>query len=297
MEHVPGFFKTVKITEPVRVKPGRIGSNIEEVVMDMIRASRSGTCAPQGFVMPGTIVLREVGNGRVDAASLNGDVSYAVTYTATVCNPQEGMTVDAKVVSTNTFGLFAQAVVDQVTLDIVVARRHQLAAAADRPDLPSIAEDAVGVGSIVRVEITRRRFELNERTISCIGIVVPAHQGSRPAQSDVNEVKDGGGVESGDDDYLEGGASTGSAASSTSSGSHNGDSDEDDKEDGGTSQAETDMDGSTSDEDSIAEVPVQKDVPKDGSSSGDDTEGSLSEDDTTDAASMGGGSCDSFGDD
>ena len=155
------FVKTL-LHDHVKLKANEIGRNFKEMLTAKIKHAVEGKCTRYGYVVP----------GRVDGASLNGDVVYEVEYQATVCNPAIGSIVPAKVVNVNRFGVLAYGGLAQPgsaeelnVLEIIVAK--QGVALTSDVDL-----DGVRIGDAVQVQILGKRFELNDAKISIVGKVI-----------------------------------------------------------------------------------------------------------------------------
>jgi DNA-directed RNA polymerase subunit E'/Rpb7 len=184
------FIKTL-LTDKVKVKPAQLGSNIDDVLLFILKEKFESKCTYHGYIKPGSIKIEKYSTGYVQAFSLNGDIIYNVTYYAMVCNPSIGSVITAKVVNMNKFGLLAEANVNVdgqsiPVLEIIIAK-SMINIENERPI------DSIVVGDVINVEILGKKYELNDKKISVVGRIV---------QKDVDVV--GGEVIAADDESNEG---------------------------------------------------------------------------------------------
>lgn len=161
----------------VKLKAHELGKNFKQVLAAKLRASHEGRCTRHGYVVPSSIEFSTCTLGKLDGASLNGDVTYLVEYVATICNPPTGSVVTARVVNINRFGILAEGgalpalpghAADEhphSVLDIIIAK--QGLSMSTEVDL-----DRVRIGDMLTVEILGKRFELNDAKISIVGKVL-----------------------------------------------------------------------------------------------------------------------------
>ena len=98
--------------------------------------------------------------GRVLANQFNGSVLYNVVFKAQLCNPVEGMIIDARVININKMGILAYGGdMEPSPLNILIAKQHHL----DNPYFDSVKENDKIVVSIVGV-----RKEYGDEQISVI---------------------------------------------------------------------------------------------------------------------------------
>lgn len=176
------FVRTV-LHDYVKLKANEIGRNFKDVLTVKIKDMVEAKCTRYGYIVPGSVAFLNCSCGRLDGASLNGDVVYEVEYQATVCNPADNSVVQAKVVNVNRFGILAHgglltpsADVEEANLqdgaeavanvlEIIVAK--QGVALASEVDL-----DKIKIGDAVQVQILGKRFELNDVKISVVGKIL-----------------------------------------------------------------------------------------------------------------------------
>ena len=158
----------------IKLRPREIGKNFRDVLTLKIKNANEGKCTRYGYVVPNSVQLLHHSCGKLDGASLNGDIVYEVEYQATVCNPAENSVVQARVVNVNRFGILAhggQLPKDQFDgvvniLEIIVAKQAVSSLASD------VDLNRVRIGDVVQVQILGKRFELNDTRITVVGKIL-----------------------------------------------------------------------------------------------------------------------------
>ena len=164
------IFCRMLIREKVKILPKEIGSNIRAVIMSKLQSSLEGLCSRHGYVRPGSVKIHELSPGRIEGASLNGDVIYNVNVIADVCNPCPGHVLPARVVNSNKFGLLAQSGIEvdgkfSTIIQTVIIRNNSPT---------EVPLDSVRVGDDVFVEVLGKKFELKETMIRVMGRLLRA---------------------------------------------------------------------------------------------------------------------------
>jgi DNA-directed RNA polymerase subunit E'/Rpb7 len=172
-----GLFVATTMSEVVVLKPHHLSKNYRDVIADKLAKHLGGRCVKHGYVKPDSIRVSSVGDGKLVANTLNGDVEFHVSLVADVCNPPIGSIVNAKVVNSNKFGLLAHAGYEnRIILEIVVTRQSIGFKSAVDPD-------AVSVNDRVQIEVVGKKFELNDTKISIIGKIVKLLSGGEAVAS------------------------------------------------------------------------------------------------------------------
>jgi DNA-directed RNA polymerase subunit E'/Rpb7 len=275
------------LQDHVKLKAHELGKNYKDVLVSKLRLAYEGKCTRHGYIVPNTVEFSNCSLGKLDGASLNGDVTYTVEYYANVCNPAAGTVVAAKVVNINRFGILAQGGMVQVTdaeeeeslhnvLDIIIAKQG-LSMVTD------VDLDRIRIGDMVSVQILGKRFELNDTKISVVGKVIAHEKALTPvmAAASSSGVYDAAASDmeaaDGDDD-------------SDASGDGEGDDDDEDSQDDDEKEEDDDDDGDNDEdeEDDDNEVEDEDDDDEDTNADEEEVEGDEEDDDVAfsdDAAS------------
>lgn len=156
------------LTDNIRLKPWHIGGRFKQAMHRQLVRKLEGVCSHHGYIRPTSIHLFKWKPGVLRMASLNGDVTYQVQFYADVCNPVNGMVLNAKIVNQNKFGLLAESIETNV-LEIVVPRN--LVSTSD--EMNSVMND-LKVDDIVKIEVIGKKYELGDCKISVVGKIVEA---------------------------------------------------------------------------------------------------------------------------
>jgi len=142
----------------------------------------------------------------------NGYIKFEMVCKGEVCNPANGMVIEATVKNKNALGFLAECSIDidgaiMPVLDIIIPRRA--AGVTSEVDL-----DTVNVGDVIYVQVLGKRYQLNDKKISIIGKAVNQPGTTSVDQTSVidateadgeEDVEDSDVEEMGDDDESEGG--------------------------------------------------------------------------------------------
>lgn len=156
------------LSERVLLHPRDFTSEYKDVVLNTLREKVEGVCSRHGYVMRGSVELREVVAGRIEPNSMNGDTVFSVRYQAHVCNPPVGLIVKAIVTDSNAFAVFARSgILDEFgeftpLLDVILTRAQH-----ESDDRLSNLEN----GNDIYVEILGKRFELVDTRISVVALL------------------------------------------------------------------------------------------------------------------------------
>jgi DNA-directed RNA polymerase subunit E'/Rpb7 len=153
------------LRERILLHPRDFDSNYRETLLKNLKQTVEGICSRNGYVMRGSVELREILAGRIEPNSMNGDTVFSVKYHAYVCNPPTGLIVKALVTDSNAFAVFARSgIMDDdgeftPLLDVILTRAQH-----ETDDRLSTLEN----GNEIYVEILGKRFELGDMRISVV---------------------------------------------------------------------------------------------------------------------------------
>lgn len=154
------FFKNVCQTR-VAITPQEMNNSIDENIKKRIKNTVEGKCIREGYVRPGSVEIVNKSMGSMMMAQFNGNILFNVRYSCDVCDPKEGMLIEAKVVNVNKMGIVAYGAGE--ALNILVAKQHHI----DDDNFSTIKEN-----DTIRVSVIGVRKELESHQISVIGKLV-----------------------------------------------------------------------------------------------------------------------------
>ena len=154
------FFKN-ECSTTLAIKPNEISNSIEDILQKRISNEIEGKCIKEGYVRPGSIKIIHRSSGRLLMNQFNGSVIYNITFIAEICNPLEGMIVQANVININKMGILAYGGYEEpYPLNILLAKQHHI----DNEYFDSIKQN-----DSIFVKVIGVRKEYGDSQISIIG--------------------------------------------------------------------------------------------------------------------------------
>ncbi len=132
--------------------------NIDSLLEQKLQAKLEGRCSRHGYVLPGSIQILSRSMGMVEKGRFTGSILFHVQAEGQVLNPPDGLLLEGEVIRKNKMGLYVNY---QDAIRVIVPR-----------DL-NIGNDefeSVEVGEIVKVEIKKSRFQVNDEYILSVGL-------------------------------------------------------------------------------------------------------------------------------
>lgn len=178
------MFFPIRFKTHIQLSPSDLNGNFNEVIVTRIREKLEGVCSRFGYIKPGSLEVLHRSAGMFMKQHFNGHIRFDIYCKGEVCNPPQGMVVEARVKNKNALGLLAESTVlikdngskakgsgtsdkdrELSILDIIIPRKA--AGIASEIDL-----DNVEIGDTVFVMVMGKRYQLNDTNISIIGRAV-----------------------------------------------------------------------------------------------------------------------------
>lgn len=158
-----GVYHQALLTRKVALPIASLGGNIRQILEDVIDKTYGGLCGPEGYIRPNSVKVTEH-----SASVLKGDsVIIHTTFECLVCNPVEGMIVNAVAKRITKAGIRAEVPDgsngETPPMVIFVSRDHHF---------QSEAFNKVGMDEPIQVKIIGVRFMLNDKYVSAIAQLV-----------------------------------------------------------------------------------------------------------------------------
>jgi len=131
---------------------------IDELLEQKLQAKLEGRCSRHGFVLPGSVKILSRSMGMVEKGRFTGNILFHVQAEGDVLNPPDGLVVEGEVIRKNKMGIYVNY---QDAIRIIVPRDLNIG----NTDFEDIA-----VGDMVRVEIKKSRFQVNDEYILSVGL-------------------------------------------------------------------------------------------------------------------------------
>ena len=155
MDHVAVFEEQVPLTpKDLRSEIKRIDDLLEQ----KLQAKLEGRCSRHGFVLPGSVKILSRSMGMVEKGRFTGNLLFHVQAEGDVLNPPDGLIVEGEVIRKNKMGIYVNY---QDAIRIIVPRDLNIG--------NTEFEDIV-VGDMIRVEIKKSRFQVNDEYILSVGL-------------------------------------------------------------------------------------------------------------------------------
>ena len=160
--------------EKVPLTPGDFSNDtihINGILRRKLAAKLEGHCSLHGWVKPDSVRILGRSMGYIEKGRFTGDVVFHVQAEGNVTNPSSGSIVVGQAVRKNKGGMFVNykdAITIFVPRDLHIGNEEY---------------DSIQIGESVRVEIKKSRFQVNDESITSIGIFL----GRAEAGSEVEE--------------------------------------------------------------------------------------------------------------
>jgi len=154
MQHVAIFDEQVVLT-PKDMRSDI--TSIDEILLDSLSASLDGKCSRNGFVIPGTLKIMSRSMGSLDKGRFTGNIIFLVKAEAEVLNPPDGSIIEGEVIRKNKMGIYVSY---KDAIRIILPRDLYIG---------DESYDAVQIGEVIKVEVKKSRFQVNDPYILSVG--------------------------------------------------------------------------------------------------------------------------------
>jgi hypothetical protein len=154
MEQVAIFEEKVTLT-PADLS--REITSFDEILLDRLKSTIEGKCSRHGFVIPQSLELLSRSMGSAEKGRFTSDFLYHLKAQGKVYNPPDGFQVDGDVIRKNKMGLY---LIINNAIRIMVPRDLHIG---------NEEFDSIQIGDVIRVEIKKSRFQVNDTHILSIG--------------------------------------------------------------------------------------------------------------------------------
>ena len=142
-----------KLSVPIKF----VGTNIAEILEQILSNNFEGKCCIEGYVKRGSIKIVTFSSGNI----VGNCVIFTVVFEYLVCNPPQGMRISCAVKNITNAGILAHVDDGEYSpLNIFIARDHHY-------NIPYFSE--LKEKDIIMIRVIGQRFELNDPFVSVIG--------------------------------------------------------------------------------------------------------------------------------
>lgn len=154
-----GLFMKNVLTRKVLIPFENVGSNIKEILENLLRNRLEGKCVVEGYIKPDSVEVINFSSGIIKSSN----VEFDVMINCLVCCPPEGMVFNVKVINITKAGLRCQTEKEPSPVDVFVARDH---------NYDNKLFNSVKVDDIIKVRVLGQRYEINDEKISVIATII-----------------------------------------------------------------------------------------------------------------------------
>jgi len=163
-----GLYMKNIITRTVPIPFISVGSNIKEILQQILSTDLEGKCACEGYVKPNSVRIVNYSAGEL----VSNDVIFQVVIECLICNPVEGMAINVRALNITKAGIRATSTIPNSPIDVFIARDH---------NCKSKLFSSVKENDTFTAKIIGQRYEINDPTISVLAVIA---RGKRTSDKD-----------------------------------------------------------------------------------------------------------------
>lgn len=155
--------------------------NIDAILLEKLSGRLENKCSRHGFVKPDTMQILSRSMGYIENGRFTGDVVYHIQAQGKVYNPPTGFLLEGIVIRKNKMGMYVSF---EDAIRIILPRDLHL---------KNEEFEEADIGSLVRVEIQKSRFQVNDPYILSVGLFRGLiKKGAVQLDNECNPIKEGG---------------------------------------------------------------------------------------------------------
>lgn len=155
METIALFEEKIPIT-PRDLSRGSV--KIEGLLSDKLSQKLEGRCSLHGYVIPGTMKLLSRSVGYIEKGRNTGDIVYHIQAEGNVIYPPDGTVLQGEILRKNKMGMFVNY---KDAIHVILPRDLHIG---------NEEFDGLQIGEVVKVEIKKSRFQVNDEYILSVGV-------------------------------------------------------------------------------------------------------------------------------
>ena len=152
------YIKTI-LTRKIVLPFNALGSNMEDILSNLLSLELEGKCIMEGFVKPSTVKLLHHTAGRVTDTGC----SFEIMFESSICRPVEGMRFKCIVKNVTKAGIRAEREGKISPVIVFIARDHNYS---------NKYFSIIKTNDIIQVKVIGTRYELNDKYISILAELV-----------------------------------------------------------------------------------------------------------------------------
>ena len=173
MEHIALFEEQVSLTPNDFSK--EIPS-IKNLLLLKLKDKLENRCSKHGYVVGDSLKIISQSMGKSTNGRFTGDYQFYVQVQGSVINPPEGAAIEGEVIRKNKMGIYMNF---RNAIRVIVPRDLHIG---------NEEFENVVIGDIIRVEIKKSRFQINDESILSVGIFLEnTNKKVSAAESDIKQ--------------------------------------------------------------------------------------------------------------
>ena len=140
-------------------------SRMDDYLRQMVSNEMDGRCIAEGFIKPGSCVLRSHSIGALSA----GNIRFDLDVDCMLCCPKDGAVINCIAKTVTQAGIRAHACTNPSPVVIYISREMHDAVRHGSVPMPM---DSIKPGDTMQIRVVGRRFELNDKHVSVIGELI-----------------------------------------------------------------------------------------------------------------------------
>lgn len=140
-------------------------SRVEDHLRQMVSNEMDGRCIAEGFIKPGSCVLRSHSIGALSA----GNIRFDLDVDCMLCCPKDGTVINCIAKTVTQAGIRAHACMSPSPVVIYISREMHDAVRHGPVPMPM---DSIKPGDTMQIRVVGKRFELNDKHVSVIGELI-----------------------------------------------------------------------------------------------------------------------------
>ena len=169
--------------------------SINDILLNKIKTKLENKCSRFGFVVPNTLKMLSRSLGKASTGRFVADYLYQIQVQGDVLNPPDGIVIEGEVIRKNKMGIYLNY---KDAIRVIIPRDLHIG---------NVEFDAIQIGDIIRVQIKKSRFQINDETILSVGVylsMVKTDDVERTSEADEGEADEGEADEADEADEAEG---------------------------------------------------------------------------------------------
>ena len=140
-------------------------SRMDDYLRQMVSNDMDGRCIAEGFIKPGSCVLRSHSIGALSA----GNIRFDLDVECMLCGPKDGAVINCIAKTVTQAGIRAHACTNPSPVVIYISREMHDAVRHGPVPMPM---DSIKPGDTMQIRVVGKRFELNDKHVSVIGELI-----------------------------------------------------------------------------------------------------------------------------